>query len=134
MEIKKIIVNMTALPCVHHFLNLNLLALHSDFALSFIDDVSHFFVQCSVEHCLHSLEATFSYMDNKKTHLALADTYFLLVALSGGLPVSIGSGRLSSLVLQENEGISKRSDTWCAKYCQEVSLESFTFLNLNQYL
>lgn len=78
-------------------------------------------------------------MDSKKTHLALVDTYFLLVALSGGLPVSIGSGRLSSLVLQENEGISKRSDTWCAKYRQEVSFhlvssESFTFLNLNQYL
>lgn len=38
----------------------------------------------------------------EKTYLALVDTYFLLVALSGGLPVSIGSGRLSSLVLQEN--------------------------------
>lgn len=50
-------------------------------------------------------------MDYKKTHLALVDTYFLLVALSGGFPVSIGSGRLSSLVLQENEGISKPSDT-----------------------
>lgn len=71
-------------------------------------------------------------MDNKKTHLALVDTYFLLVALSGGLPVSIGSGRLSSLVLQENEGISKRSTV-----CKVLSRSQFGilyFLNLNQYL
>lgn len=102
---------MTVLPCVHYFLNLKLLALHSDFAMHRHTLMMFLIFLCSavLDTARIPWKLPFYIWTIKKTHLVLVDTYFLLVALSGGLPVSMGSGRLSSLVLQENEAISKRS-------------------------